>query len=122
MVWEQQTYGVVMLNKCVERGMVSDFRQNQTSIPNHLSLPQSKCSPYWPQYDDQPVTFGQFQLEALMYEEESSYILTHLKLQNLEVCFLDTCFMFPWRPKALKHVTQAVSAPWLNHLGCTSIG
>ena len=56
--------------------------------PSHsplLTRSQNKCSPYWPQ-DDQRLQFGHFQLESLGAEDEPSYRLSHLKLENLEVC------------------------------------
>jgi len=65
MIWEQKTAGIVMLNKCVERGM-------------------NKCYPYWPQTGEEPLQYGKFRVDNLGCEDESFYHLTHLKLENTE--------------------------------------
>ena len=46
---------------------------------------QNKCSPYWPDAEEEPVKFGKYLVENLGCEEEHTYRLTHLKLDNLEV-------------------------------------
>lgn len=65
MVWENNSGGIVMLNKCVERGM-------------------NKCYPYWPQAEDPPLEVGTFRIENLGTDEEPSYQLSNLKLQNTQ--------------------------------------
>uniref|UniRef100_A0A1X7T8N4 protein-tyrosine-phosphatase n=1 Tax=Amphimedon queenslandica TaxID=400682 RepID=A0A1X7T8N4_AMPQE len=67
MVWEQNCKGILMLNKCIERGM-------------------NKCYPYWPQGQDEPeVMFGRYRIELISIEDYSFFRLSHLQLENVEI-------------------------------------
>ena len=54
-------------------------------MPFFLAV-QNKCFPYWPQPEDPPMEQGKYQIEYVAHEEEAAYRLSHLKLENLEVC------------------------------------
>ena len=65
MVWEQQTFGIVMLCKCEEKG-------------------NEKCAQYWPTKRSGSIIAGVFMIEYLSCEFRGSYRLSSLELNNLE--------------------------------------
>ena len=47
---------------------------------------QNKCTKYWPALGENPMLFNdRYLVESTKCDEEESYRLTHLTLQNLEV-------------------------------------
>lgn len=64
-------------------------------------LTQNKCFPYWPQPQDPPMDIGKFVVENIAIEDEASYRLTHLKLENVEVSCYIRWFEIPPPPKLL---------------------
>eukprot|EP00118_Oscarella_pearsei_P003221 m.13472 g.13472 ORF g.13472 m.13472 type:complete len:485 (+) comp24820_c0_seq1:25-1479(+) len=68
MVWQQETHGIIMLNRVIEKGM-------------------RKCHSYWPTETDvdEPITTDGFQISFLSCETESSYCVSKLSLKNLQL-------------------------------------
>ncbi|KAL5466819.1 hypothetical protein EMCRGX_G030970 [Ephydatia muelleri] len=66
MVWEQKSAGIVMLNKCTEKG-------------------QAKCWQYWPEEGSPPMTYNEFVVENLGCEDEGVYRLNRIKLENTQL-------------------------------------
>ncbi|XP_061628830.1 tyrosine-protein phosphatase non-receptor type 1 isoform X2 [Phyllopteryx taeniolatus] len=66
MVWEQQSYGVVMLNRVIEKGSV-------------------KCAQYWPHREERDAVFEDtnFKLTFVSEDIKSYYTVRHLELANL---------------------------------------
>nr|XP_023652402.1 tyrosine-protein phosphatase non-receptor type 1 isoform X2 [Paramormyrops kingsleyae] len=66
MVWEQQSRGVVMLNRVVEKGSV-------------------KCAQYWPSHANREMVFEDtnFKLTLVSENVKSYYTVRHLELENL---------------------------------------
>ncbi|XP_061530943.1 tyrosine-protein phosphatase non-receptor type 1 [Phycodurus eques] len=66
MVWEQQSYGVVMLNRVIEKGSV-------------------KCAQYWPHREERDAVFEDtnFKLTFVSEDIKSYYTVRHLELENL---------------------------------------
>ncbi|XP_062501677.1 tyrosine-protein phosphatase non-receptor type 1-like isoform X2 [Corticium candelabrum] len=69
MVWEQESKGVIMLNRTIEKGM-------------------RKCHEYWPNGeedgDEDEVTFSDFHITLLTKDYGDSYNKSILKLENLK--------------------------------------
>jgi tyrosine-protein phosphatase non-receptor type 1 len=87
MVWEQKTAGIVMLNKCMERGM-------------------NKCAKYWPDLGENPMMFNDlYVVESMRSEEAESYCLTYLTLHNLEVRM---CFSCRWVARLVSYCGQLI--------------
>ncbi|XP_049611042.1 tyrosine-protein phosphatase non-receptor type 1 [Syngnathus scovelli] len=66
MVWEQQSCGVVMLNRVIEKGSV-------------------KCAQYWPHREERDALFEDtnFKLTFVSEDIKSYYTVRHLELENL---------------------------------------
>lgn len=65
MVWENESSGIVMLCRIVEKQMV-------------------KCHPYWPMGEDEVLEFDSFQVKNLQSAMEKDYIIRDLLLTNVE--------------------------------------
>lgn len=69
MVWEQETKGIIMLNRTIEKGM-------------------RKCHQYWPNGEedegDDQVTFQDFQITLLSKDHNDSYNTSRLKLEHIQ--------------------------------------
>ena len=77
-------------------------------ITNNPIPLQNKCFPYWPQPDDPPMEQDKFQIEYVAHEDEASYRLSHLKLENLEVNNQLLIIMFQTQ-HSLPHVSSPLS-------------
>ncbi|MBV94733.1 Tyrosine-protein phosphatase non-receptor type 1, partial [Eschrichtius robustus] len=66
MVWEQKSRGVVMLNRVMEKGSL-------------------KCAQYWPQKEEEEMTFEDTNLKLTLISEDikSYYTVRQLELENL---------------------------------------
>ncbi|XP_065678675.1 tyrosine-protein phosphatase non-receptor type 2 isoform X3 [Hydra vulgaris] len=64
MVWENNTEGIVMLNKLVEKNAV-------------------KCHPYWPTNEEESIKYGDYDVCTLSESFETSYILREFLLTHL---------------------------------------
>ncbi|XP_065676765.1 tyrosine-protein phosphatase non-receptor type 1-like isoform X1 [Hydra vulgaris] len=64
MVWENNTEGIVMLNKLVEKNAV-------------------KCHPYWPTNEEESIKYGDYDICTLSESFETSYILREFLLTHL---------------------------------------
>ncbi|XP_061591278.1 tyrosine-protein phosphatase non-receptor type 1 [Cololabis saira] len=66
MVWEQNTRGVVMLNRVIEKGSI-------------------KCAQYWPQREERDAIFedSNFKLNLVSEDIKSYYTVRQLELENL---------------------------------------
>ncbi|XP_056404190.1 tyrosine-protein phosphatase non-receptor type 1 isoform X2 [Hyla sarda] len=68
MVWEQESSGVVMLNRVIEKGSI-------------------KCAQYWPKKEDSPMVFDDTNLKLTLVSEDikSYYTIRVLQLENLSM-------------------------------------
>ena len=66
MAWQTETPGIVMLNKILERN-------------------SEKCHPYYPNSQGSLLKFGRFKISCVSRECKYDYILSKLRVENLEI-------------------------------------
>ncbi len=86
MVWEQNVHVIVMITNLVERGRVSGgaYAPSQSCTLKPSLSQQRKCDMYWPK-DENPVTYGSFEVHLEKEQPLANFTIRTMKLKLLKV-------------------------------------